>query len=97
MSSRHCAHPALQPVPLILELARGQVVWLCNEKSIDLLCHSGVLWVTEGDQRDLVLASGESLTVQKDQRALLHALLDARFTMRPHTDAPATPDDWIAG
>ena len=61
-------------------------MWVCNEESVDLLCHSGVLWITEGDHRDLVLASGESLSAHKDRRTLVHALLDARFTMRNHTD-----------
>lgn len=96
-SSKKWAGPAPKPLPLILELERGKVVWVCNDEDVDLVCHSGVLWVTEGDQRDLVLTSGESLTVHKDQRALVHALLDARFTMRPPTDSPARPAGWFAG
>lgn len=82
------AGPALKPFPLILELECGKVVWVCNDEDVDLVCLSGVLWVTEGDQRDLILTSSESLTVHKDQRALVHALQDAQYTTRPHTDSP---------
>lgn len=94
-SSRKWAGPTLKPLPLILELKRGKVVWVCNDEGVNLVCHLGVLWVTEGDQRDLVLTIGESLTVHKNQHALVHALLDARFTMRPHIDAQ--PAGWLAG
>ena len=95
--SRKLAGPALKPFPLILELKRGKVVWVSNDEGVDLKCHSGVLWVTKGDQRDLVLNSGESLAVQKDQPALVHALMDARFTTRAYTDSPAQPAGWSAG
>ncbi len=95
--SRKWAGPAPTPFPVILELERGKVVWVCNNEGIDLECHSGVLWVTVGDQRDLILTSGESLTLHKDQRALVHALLDTRFAMRPPTDSPAQPVGWLAG
>lgn len=95
--SRKRAGLAPTPFPVILELERGKVVWVCDDEGVDLVCHSGVLWVTEGDQRDLVLTSGESLSVHKDQHALVHALLDAWFTMRPHTDSPAQPAGGLAG
>lgn len=86
--SRKLAGSAPKPFPLILELERGKVVWVCNDE-VDLVCRSGLLWITRGDQRDLILTSGESLKVNKDQRALVHALLDARFTLQPWTHSPA--------
>lgn len=63
------AGPPPKP-PLMLELERGKVVWVCHDESVDLECRSGVLWITRGDQRDLILTSGESLIVQNDQRVL---------------------------
>lgn len=90
------AGPPPKP-PLMLELERGKVVWVCHDESVDLVCRSGVLWITRGDQRDLVLTSGESLIVHNKQRVLVHAMLDARFTIRPHADSPAQPEGWLAG
>lgn len=88
-SRRRVASPTPTDFPVTLDLAGGEVVWICSNVGVGLECHSGVLWVTRGDGQDLVLTAGESLTVHKDERALVHALQDAWFTIRPDTGSHA--------
>ncbi|HVE53923.1 MAG TPA: DUF2917 domain-containing protein [Ramlibacter sp.] len=69
--------------PVVLELARGNLLWVCDGNGAELLCHSGALWVTGGDARDIVLHSGESLSVDRHSRTLVHAMHDSRLSVRP--------------
>lgn len=80
-------------------LAHRALLLLRDRAGERIECCEGTLWVTqERDPRDIVLEAGEAFTLDRRGTAIVHALADARLSIRPRdASSAATRRDALEG
>jgi hypothetical protein len=64
-------------------LARGATAWVARPLGRTVRCESGTLWLTfDGEPEDVILEAGATHVCTKASRLSVHAMVEARYTLR---------------